>query len=95
MRWHDLLFMHWPLRPKVLRPHIPPTLALDMFDGWAWLGVVPFRMSGVRPRYVPALPWVSAFPELNVRTYVTYGRKRGIWFVSLDAANPLAVWLAR
>jgi uncharacterized protein YqjF (DUF2071 family) len=66
-----------------------------MFDGRAWLGVVPFRMSGVRPRYVPALPWVSAFPELNVRTYVTAGNKPGVWFFSLDAANPLAVWLAR
>jgi len=95
MRWYDLLFMHWPLRPEVLRPHIPPTLALDMFDGWTWLGVVPFRMSGVRPRYMPALPWVSAFAELNVRTYVTAGSKPGVWFFSLDAANPLAVWLAR
>ena len=73
MRWHDLLFMHWPLRPAVLHPHIPPALALDTFDGWAWLGVVPFRMSRVRPRYMPALPWGSAFPELNVRTYVTAG----------------------
>jgi uncharacterized protein YqjF (DUF2071 family) len=95
MRWHDLLFMHWPLRPEVLRPHIPSTLALDIFDGWAWLGVVPFRMSGVRPRCVPALPWVSAFPELNVRTYVTAGNKPGVWFFSLDAANPVAVWLAQ
>jgi hypothetical protein len=95
MRWHDLLFMHWPLHAEVLRPHIPPSLALETFDGWAWVGVVPFRMSGVRPRYVPALPWVSAFPELNVRTYVTAGGKPGVWFFSLDAANRVAVWLAR
>jgi uncharacterized protein YqjF (DUF2071 family) len=95
MRWHDLLFMHWPVSPAALRPHIPPSLQLESFDGAAWLGVVPFRMSGVRPRGVPALPWVSAFPELNVRTYVTAGGKPGVWFFSLDAANPLAVRGAR
>ena len=61
----------------------------------AWLGVVPFRMGGVGIRGVPDLPWLSAFPELNVRTYVTAGGKPGVWFFSLDAANPVAVWTAR
>ncbi|MGH9791802.1 MAG: DUF2071 domain-containing protein, partial [Candidatus Acidiferrales bacterium] len=77
MRWHDLLFAHWPFAPDVLRPHIPAGLALDTYDGNAWLGVVPFRMSDVRPRGIPALPWFSAFPELNVRTYVTASGKPG------------------
>lgn len=95
MRWHDLLFMHWPVPPDALRPFIPPALALDTFDGIAWLGVVPFRMSGVHPRSVPALPWVSAFPELNLRTYVVLDGKPGVWFFSLDAGNPLAVAAAR
>ncbi|HEX9069432.1 MAG TPA: DUF2071 domain-containing protein, partial [Ktedonobacterales bacterium] len=61
----------------------------------AWLGVVPFLMSGVRPRGLPSVPWLSAFPELNVRTYVTTGGKPGVWFFSLDAGNPVAVRLAR
>lgn len=95
MRWHDLLFMHWPVDRDALRPLIPPSLGLDTFDGKAWLGVVPFRMSGVRPRYLPGVPRISDFPELNLRTYVTYGGKPGIWFFSLDAHNPLAVRLAR
>ena len=95
MQWHDLLFLHWPVPPAALRPAIPPTLALDTFDGTAWLGVTPFRMAGTRPRLVPPLPWVSAFPELNVRTYVTAEGKPGVWFFSLDAANPLAVRGAR
>jgi uncharacterized protein YqjF (DUF2071 family) len=95
MQWHDLLFMHWPVPPAVLRPAIPPTLALETFDGAAWLGITPFRMVGTRPRLVPPLPWVSAFPELNVRTYVTAEGKPGVWFFSLDAANPLAVRGAR
>lgn len=94
-RWHDLLFAHWPLPPDALRPLIPPSLQLDRFDGAAWLGVVPFRMSGIRPRLGLALPWLSAFPEINVRTYVLRDGKPGVWFFSLDAANPIAVRLAR
>lgn len=95
MCWHDLLFMHWPVPAAALRRHIPEALAIDTFDGTAWIGVVPFRMSGVRPRCVPALPRLSAFAELNVRTYVVAGGKPGVWFFSLDAAEPFAVWAAR
>lgn len=93
--WHELLFAHWPVPPAALAPLLPPALALDTFDGSAWLGVVPFRMSGVRPRGLPAVPWLSAFPELNVRTYATLDGKPGVYFLSLDAANPVAVRLAR
>jgi len=93
--WHDLLFAHWPLPVEALRSAVPPALALDTFDGRAWLGVIPFRMTGVRPRGVPALPGLSAFPELNVRTYVTVGGKPGVFFFSLDAGSRLAVEAAR
>jgi uncharacterized protein YqjF (DUF2071 family) len=93
--WHDLLFAHWPVAPAVMRPHVPAALPLDTYDGQAWIGVVPFRMTGVRPRGVPPLPWLSAFPELNVRTYVTLDAKPGVWFFSLDATNALAVAVAR
>jgi uncharacterized protein YqjF (DUF2071 family) len=96
--WHDLLFAHWPVDPlddKALRALVPAGLEIDRFDGAAWLGVVPFYMTNVAPRLVPALPWVSAFPELNVRTYVTFGDKPGVFFFSLDAGNPLAVGAAR
>ncbi len=92
MRWHDLLFLHWPVRPELIRPLIPTAVELDTFDGWCWIGVVPFHMSGVRPRYVP-IP--MAFPELNVRTYVKTPLRNGVWFFSLDAMNWLAVRAAR
>src|SRR5690606_3907172 len=59
------------------------------------LGVVPFRMEGVMRRFLPDLPGVSAFPELNVRIYVEAEGKPGVWFLSLDASNSLAVWAAR
>jgi hypothetical protein len=95
MRWSQLLFMHWPLRPDVLRPLIPPGLELDTFENEAWLGIVPFRMSNVRPRCVPPMGGASAFAELNVRTYVKHGGRAGVWFFSLDAASKLAVRMAR
>jgi uncharacterized protein YqjF (DUF2071 family) len=93
--WEELLFAHWPLPADALRPLVPSALALDTYDGSAWLGIVPFRMRDVRPRLVPSVPWLSAFAELNVRTYVTAGDKPGVYFFSLDAGNPLAVQLAR
>lgn len=93
--WHDLLFAHWPLAVAALRELIPPGLEVDTYDGSAWVGVVPFRMSGVRLRGTPALPWLSHFPELNVRTYVVRDGKPGVWFFSLDARNFLAVQIAR
>jgi uncharacterized protein YqjF (DUF2071 family) len=87
MRWHDLVFLHWPVRSETLRALIPSALELDTFDGWCWIGLVPFRMSGVRPRYVP-IP--VAFPELNVRTYVKASGRPGVWFLAStpQAASP-------
>jgi uncharacterized protein YqjF (DUF2071 family) len=93
--WHDLLFAHWPVEPSSLRALMPPQLPLDIFDGRAWVGVIPFHMSGIRARGLPPLPGLSRFPELNVRTYVTLDGKPGVYFFSLDAANLPAVWAAR
>ncbi len=93
--WRDLLFVHWPVPAAVLRPLVPPALAVQEFDGTSWVGVVPFRMTGVMRRPLPDVPGISAFPELNVRLYVEADGKPGVWFLSLDAANALAVWAAR
>jgi hypothetical protein len=95
MRWLELLFMHWPVKAHALREHIPAALEIDEWEGEAWLGIVPFRMTNVRPRCGPGLPGTSAFAELNVRTYVTHRGHAGVWFFSLDAASRLAVRLAR
>lgn len=93
--WNDLLFAHWPADPDALRALVPAPFELDRFEDQAWLGIVPFHMTNVAPRFVPALPWVSAFPELNVRTYVRVGGKAGVFFFSLDAASAVAVGAAR
>lgn len=95
MVWNDLLFAHWPVPVSALRDLIPRGLEIDTFDGKAWLGVVPFGMAGVAPRFVPDVPGLSSFLELNVRTYVTLNGRAGVWFFSLDAANALAVRAAR
>jgi uncharacterized protein len=94
-KWQNLLFAHWAIAPAVMRRLVPAKLELDTFQGQAWIGIVPFTMSGVRLRGTPALPWLSTFPELNLRTYVTAGGKPGVWFFSLDAANVVAVEIAR
>ncbi len=93
--WHHLLFAHWPVPHDVLRPLVPLPFELDLFEGRAWVGIVPFYMTNVAPRFVPTLPWVSEFPELNVRTYVRMGERPGIYFFSLDAGSALAVHTAR
>ena len=96
MRWLDLLFAHWPLEPAVLRPLIPAGLELDTFDGSAWLGVVPFRMTHVRPFALPLPGEAFAFAETNVRTYATApDGTRGIWFLSLDGAQLAGATAAR
>lgn len=98
-QWSDLLFAHWPIAAETMRALVPQNLELDLWNHQAWVGVVPFRMQGVRPRAVSAIPWLSAFEELNVRTYVTMHdrgiAKRGVYFFSLEAANPIAVAIAR
>lgn len=93
--WHDLLFAHWPVDPEILRPLVPAQLRLDTLEGKCWLGLAPFRMSGIRARGLPALPGLSRFPELNLRTYVRLDNQPGVFFFSLDAASRAAVWAAR
>jgi uncharacterized protein len=95
-RWTDLLFIHWRVPAQVIRPLLPPGLSLDTWEGDAWVGLVPFSMSRVRPWWSPALPGISSFCETNVRTYVHFeGRDPGVWFFSLDASSSLAVRVAR
>src|SRR5262245_58572559 len=95
MRWTNLLFAHWPVSVDAVRRLVPEPLEIDTLDGQAWLGIVPFRMEGVAPRFLPAIPGPGAFPELSVRTYVRLGRRRGVWFFSLDAGSRIAVEGAR
>jgi len=93
--WGKLLFMHWPVAPSALRPLVPPQLSIDTYEGQAWVGVVPFKMWGVRPYFTPPVPGLNSFLELNVRTYVHHRGVPGVWFLSLDIDNPVAKWGGR
>lgn len=95
MTWSELLFAHWPLPAEALRSLVPGALELDLFDGRAWLGVVPFRMSDVRLLRAPAFGALESFLELNVRTYVRHRGRPGVWFFSLDTESVLTVAGAR
>jgi uncharacterized protein YqjF (DUF2071 family) len=94
--WRDLTFLHWRYEPEAVQRLLPPGLTVQTFDGSAWIGLVPFLMDRVRGPGMPALPWLSRFPETNVRTYVTGpDGAEGIYFFSLDAARMPAVLAGR
>jgi len=95
MRWQDLLFAHWPVDPSALAGLLPDGLELDLWDGRAWIGVVPFTMAGVGPRGLPSIPGFGTFAEINVRTYVRHQGASGVFFLSLDGANRVTVFGAR
>jgi uncharacterized protein YqjF (DUF2071 family) len=95
--WGKLLFMHWRIEEKLLRPLIPAQLEIDTFDGSAWIAVTPFTMWDIRafPPFIPPIPFLNSMHELNVRTYVHYDRGPGVWFFSLDCNSAAAVLAAR
>ena len=93
--WVDLAFLHWRVDADRLRGLVGQSVEVETFDGAAWIGVVPFLLSGLRRRGLTQVPLVSTFPELNVRTYVTRDGKPGVWFFSLDAGSALIVEAAR
>jgi uncharacterized protein YqjF (DUF2071 family) len=94
--WQKLLFLHWQADPDEIQKMLPEGLRVDTFENRAYVGIVPFFMWNIRPRYLPAVPWISYFLELNVRTYV-YDEKGvpGVWFFSLDTNQALAAFLGR
>ena len=95
-QWNWISFLHWRYPPSVVQALLPSGLTVERCDGSAWIGLTPFLMERLRAPLLPAVPGLSRFPEINVRTYVRDGRGRsGIWFFSLDAARLAAVLAAR
>lgn len=95
-KWRSLLFLHWILPAEEVAATLPEGLHLDTWEGKAYVGLVPFYMRKIRPRFAPSVPGISNFLEMNVRTYVHDERGNpGVWFYSLDANQPLAVAIAR
>jgi uncharacterized protein YqjF (DUF2071 family) len=93
--WRDILFAHYRVPAAALQLSLPRHMKLDTFDDCGWLSIVAFRVTDSAPRLIPAIPWVSRFSEVNLRTYVIVDGKPAIYFFSLDASQPLVVRLAR
>ena len=95
-RWESLTFLHWRYEPNEIARLLPEQVTLDTFDDSAWVGLTPFRLTNLRPPFTPAIPWISHFPEMNVRTYVRGADgKPGVWFFTLECARLAAVLGAR
>ncbi|KOS64852.1 DUF2071 domain-containing protein [Lysinibacillus agricola] len=92
--WQDVLFLHWPVSPKELEQYIPQELQLDLYENKAWLSVVLFKVKGQRLKFLPPLPGIDSYFQLNVRTYVTYSGMKGIYFFNLDVTNRFIVQIA-
>jgi uncharacterized protein YqjF (DUF2071 family) len=94
--WNAITWLHWAYRPETVQALLPDALRVDTVDGRAWVGLVPFRMTRLRPPFLPPVPWVTTFPEINVRTYVVGpDGRRAVWFWSLDAPRAPAIAFAR
>ena len=94
--WNHLLFLHWKVPTIDIQERLPEGLNVDLWNGSAYIGIIPFMMNGLRPSFAFNLPGISDFMEINLRTYVRDKHNRpGVWFFSLDTANPLGNWIAR
>lgn len=94
-RWKEMLFLHWPVDPATVQRTLPSGLEVDQFDGNAYVGVVAFNVDEARPRFTPALPWLSSFHQINFRTYVTCNGKPGVWFYCLHVNRLIPAFAAR
>ncbi|MEW6471486.1 MAG: DUF2071 domain-containing protein [Actinomycetota bacterium] len=95
-RWQSLSFLHWRYRPDDVQRLLPDGLVVDTFDGDAWVGLTPFLLVDMRPLCLPPVPWLSTFPETNLRTYVRDENGiDGLWFLSLDVASAATVFGGR
>ena len=92
--WRNLTFMHWEVEPSKIETYLPEGLELDLYEGKAYVGTIPFQMKNVRPRFLPAVPGISTFPEFNIRTYVTKNGIPGVLFLTLDARSRITCWHA-
>ncbi|RYZ53870.1 MAG: DUF2071 domain-containing protein [Sphingobacteriales bacterium] len=93
--WNNALFLHWVVPFNILREHVPENLQLDGFAGKYYVSLVAFTMQKIRPHYLPSLKFVSDFDEINLRTYVESGNRKGVYFLSIEAGKHLSAFVAK
>lgn len=92
--WNDVIFLHYKVEKEALLAFVPKDLNLEIYEGSAWISLVAFTMEKVRPKYLPPFGPISNFYELNIRTYVTTGKKSGVYFLSIEAGKKISCELA-
>jgi uncharacterized protein YqjF (DUF2071 family) len=93
--WNNAVFLHWEVDLEVLQQLVPDQLEIDLYNGAPWVSIVAFTMEKIRPRYFPSVSFISNFDELNIRTYVRYGGKTGVYFLSIEAGSFLSCRFAK
>ncbi len=93
--WNRAIFLHWMVDIEELRKLVPDSLEIDVHEGKAWVSLVAFSMENIRPKNLPAVPGISFFDEINIRTYVKYGTKAGVYFLSIEAGNPVSTKISK
>ncbi|WP_417588428.1 YqjF family protein [Owenweeksia hongkongensis] len=93
--WNDAVFLHWEVEYSELRKFIPENIEIDLFDGKPWVSLVAFKMEKIRPKNLPSFPPVSNFDEINIRTYVKFNNKSGVYFLSIEAGSKISSQIAK
>src|SRR5581483_12444548 len=93
--WNQALFLHWKVPLAVLRKYVPEQLHIDDFNGDYYVSLVAFTMQKIRPRNLPAVKFLSNFHEINIRTYIDNGNKKGVYFLSMEAGKLLSTFVAK
>jgi len=93
--WYDLAYIHFRYSVEEVAKVLPAGLEVDVCDGSAWVGLIPFSMRGIGVPGLPAVPYLGSFAEINVRTYVRHNGVPGVWFCSLDINRLLPTIVAR
>ena len=93
--WKNVVFLHWPVQMEDLKDFVPNNLEIDLYEGTPWVSILIFDLKNLRPRFLPAVPPISDFYEINLRTYVKAENKQGIYFLQLEASNIISAKLAR
>ncbi len=93
--WNDVVFLHWKVEESELRKYVPKELEIDVIDGSAWISLVGFNMENIRPRQLPSFAPISNFFEINIRTYVRFNNKTGVYFLSIEGGKELSCRIAK
>ncbi len=93
--WNHAIFLHYQVELSALEKFVPKDLEIDLFEGKPWVSIVAFTMEKMRPKNLPSWSVISNFDEINIRTYVKFKGKSGVYFLSIEGGKKLSCQLAK